>query len=158
MKRGNSFFGLKAFYFSESSVDLSTSEDRVNNSGVQFPLRTPFTGDLGMVSNRSSFLSQVRLICREIRFASCCSIFLDRPSLFRLRIAKQCLYQPPESRRITKGQTHLVFWVFIIANNHFLSTLLVLMWMIRKNSISPLFLSRPVSYNKQPCMSMYVGL
>lgn len=51
-------FELKAFHFSESSVDMSISEDRTNNS-VQHPLRTPFTSDLGMVSNRSSFVSQV---------------------------------------------------------------------------------------------------
>lgn len=49
---------LNTLYFSESSVDISISEDRTNNS-VQHPLRTPFTSDLGMVSNRSSFVSQV---------------------------------------------------------------------------------------------------
>lgn len=48
-------------WFSDSSLDLSTSAEHVeaNSSNMDQSLRTPFTGDLGVISNRSSIVSQV---------------------------------------------------------------------------------------------------
>ncbi|XP_072375650.1 uncharacterized protein [Diabrotica undecimpunctata] len=43
---------------SDSSVDLSTSIDPHEASGTEPTLRTPFTSDLGLSSNRSSVVSQ----------------------------------------------------------------------------------------------------
>ncbi|KAJ8946271.1 hypothetical protein NQ318_023121 [Aromia moschata] len=45
---------------SDSSVDLSTSIDPQDVSGADVSLKTPFTSDLGVSSNRSSIVSQSR--------------------------------------------------------------------------------------------------
>lgn len=51
-------------------MDLSTSLDQQDVSGAEPMLRTPFTSDLGISSNRSSIVSQVRGNCTFlIRFS-----------------------------------------------------------------------------------------
>ncbi|XP_017769658.1 PREDICTED: uncharacterized protein LOC108557583 [Nicrophorus vespilloides] len=43
---------------SDSSVDLSANIDHADANGIDHSLRTPFTSDLGISSNRSSIISQ----------------------------------------------------------------------------------------------------
>lgn len=55
-------FLMYSHIYSDSSIDLSTSLEHPENTNNLDPsLRTPFTGDLGVSSNRSSIVSQVRI-------------------------------------------------------------------------------------------------
>lgn len=47
---------------SDSSVDLSASVEHSEANGIEQTLQTPFRSDLGVSSNRSSIISQVRVL------------------------------------------------------------------------------------------------